>query len=357
MKKKGFTLVELLAVIAILAILVVIALPNILSMFNNAKKSSFETELKSVYTAAEEQWIKDTFSSSGTKVYAHCLSGTCSNEIKLNGRDTLEYYIEFDSKGNVIKYYAKDGSYQYSYSGPGLKKNDIANAELVANLSDDDKISISCSGASGGSIASKYTGTIYVRNEVGAASIGTTLPEPQNAWCVLSSSGEDGCKSETGPWVYDTEENCLEGINGMTGYSCYKGVYYEGGLGYYHKNLSELSDYLYYIKHEVVEDVITSSYLCFRINNTDYCLKGANSSNYESNKSVIMSAESYLTSNGGSCGIEGESYYCRNLNISGSDGGMKYITVNSNGRVNIGNAYGFGCYVSGEDNNGYSLCG
>ena len=38
MSKKGFTLVELLAVIAILAILVIIALPNILKMFNNAKK-------------------------------------------------------------------------------------------------------------------------------------------------------------------------------------------------------------------------------------------------------------------------------------------------------------------------------
>ena len=39
MKKRGFTLVELLAVIAILAILVLISLPNVVGMFNNAKKS------------------------------------------------------------------------------------------------------------------------------------------------------------------------------------------------------------------------------------------------------------------------------------------------------------------------------
>ncbi|UKI58404.1 MAG: prepilin-type N-terminal cleavage/methylation domain-containing protein [Clostridium sp.] len=38
MNKKGFTLVELLAVIAILAILVLVAVPNVLGMFNNAKK-------------------------------------------------------------------------------------------------------------------------------------------------------------------------------------------------------------------------------------------------------------------------------------------------------------------------------
>ena len=43
--KKGFTLVELLAVIAILAILVIIALPNIMGMFNSAKKKSFLNEI------------------------------------------------------------------------------------------------------------------------------------------------------------------------------------------------------------------------------------------------------------------------------------------------------------------------
>ena len=41
MKYKGFTLVELLAVIAILALLVIIALPNVLKMFNQAKKDTF----------------------------------------------------------------------------------------------------------------------------------------------------------------------------------------------------------------------------------------------------------------------------------------------------------------------------
>ena len=35
MKKQGFTLVELLAVIAIMAILVIIALSNVLKMFND----------------------------------------------------------------------------------------------------------------------------------------------------------------------------------------------------------------------------------------------------------------------------------------------------------------------------------
>ena len=60
MSKKGFTLVELLAVIAILAILVIIALPNILKMFNNAKKDIFLTEAKNIYKEVTKKYINET---------------------------------------------------------------------------------------------------------------------------------------------------------------------------------------------------------------------------------------------------------------------------------------------------------
>ena len=51
--KKGFTLIELLAVISILAILIIIALPNIIKMFNEARKGTFETEVKTIYKQAK----------------------------------------------------------------------------------------------------------------------------------------------------------------------------------------------------------------------------------------------------------------------------------------------------------------
>ncbi|HHT38307.1 MAG TPA: type II secretion system protein [Mollicutes bacterium] len=44
--KKGFTLVELLAVIVILAVILAIAIPGISNMTKNAKKSSFEDNVK-----------------------------------------------------------------------------------------------------------------------------------------------------------------------------------------------------------------------------------------------------------------------------------------------------------------------
>ena len=39
MKNKGFTLVELLAVIVILAIIMIIAVPNVTEAMNNSKKN------------------------------------------------------------------------------------------------------------------------------------------------------------------------------------------------------------------------------------------------------------------------------------------------------------------------------
>ena len=53
MKKNGFTLVELLAVIVILAIILVIAVPKISDTINNAKKGSMASSVKMIAAAAE----------------------------------------------------------------------------------------------------------------------------------------------------------------------------------------------------------------------------------------------------------------------------------------------------------------
>ena len=98
---KGFTLVELLAVIAILAILVIIALPNVLKMFNDAKKNSFLTEAKTVYSEAGKKYISDSITSPGNNEHIYCKSKTDSlNLLSLSGRG-INYYIKTDSNGNV----------------------------------------------------------------------------------------------------------------------------------------------------------------------------------------------------------------------------------------------------------------
>ena len=56
LNRKGFTLVELLAVIVILAIVVGIAIPGVTSVINGAKHSAMETALKTAHGFLKKQF-------------------------------------------------------------------------------------------------------------------------------------------------------------------------------------------------------------------------------------------------------------------------------------------------------------
>ncbi len=142
MNKKGFTLVELLAVIAILAILVIIALPNIMSLFNEAKKNSFTTEIKMIVKTAQQQWINDSMYETEYKIYSKCGDG-CKNPLKMSGRKEIDYYIKINKAGNIVKFEATDGTYQYEYVGNDLKIEDIDNVVQISSISQDDILTIS----------------------------------------------------------------------------------------------------------------------------------------------------------------------------------------------------------------------
>ena len=152
MKKRGFTLVELLAVIAILAILVIIALPNIMSLFNEAKKNSFINELKNIHKTVEEQWMNDSLFETNEVTYCRVGGVDCQKAVKLSGRQELDYYIKVNKIGSIVEYYATDGTYQYEYQGLGLKIEDITNVTPIASITDPSKILvITSSGSNGGS--------------------------------------------------------------------------------------------------------------------------------------------------------------------------------------------------------------
>lgn len=55
MNKRGFTLVELLAVIALVAILSGLAIPNVITSVNNSRKASFLLDAKKMITIAESK--------------------------------------------------------------------------------------------------------------------------------------------------------------------------------------------------------------------------------------------------------------------------------------------------------------
>lgn len=119
MKKDGFTLVELLAVIAILAILVIIALPNVINMYNSAKKQTFLTEARTIYKEAQKKYVSDSIS--GNNVNTISSNG---NKLDLTG-NKVDYDIKIDSAGNITDFKAYDGT--YCISG---KFNDISELNI-----------------------------------------------------------------------------------------------------------------------------------------------------------------------------------------------------------------------------------
>ena len=129
MKKKGFTLVELLAVIAILAILVIIALPNVLKMFNDSKKNSFLTEAKTVYSEVSKKYISESMK--GNKLTY--VSSEDDTKLDMTGKK-LQYCVLLNADGSVKSMKVSNGEWIAELSGnkkiTDLKSTDLKNGNL-----------------------------------------------------------------------------------------------------------------------------------------------------------------------------------------------------------------------------------
>ncbi len=124
MKNKGFTLVELLAVIAILAILVIIALPNVLKMFNDAKKNSFLTEAKTVYSEVSKKYISENMK--GNKLTY--ISSEDDTKLEMTGRD-LQYCVLLNADGSVKSMKVSNGEWIAELPS-GKKITDLNSSDL-----------------------------------------------------------------------------------------------------------------------------------------------------------------------------------------------------------------------------------
>ncbi len=150
MKKKGFTLVELLAVIAILAILVIIALPRILAYYKRFKKDSFLIECKEIIDTSKKQWFSAYANRPTAKVYSKCKDGSCSTVLDMSSREALEYYVDVNRWGKVEKVYITDGEFQYIEDNGELLNNIssenttelLEEVQTVANLNEHEIIEI-----------------------------------------------------------------------------------------------------------------------------------------------------------------------------------------------------------------------
>lgn len=124
MKKiKGFTLVELLAVIVILAVILIIAMPRIGDVISNSKKASLEATAKTVASQAEKKLMEK-------EILEDTSSISCSDIVKLNDSDYGACTITFDGNKAKVSITGK-GKFD------GLK---VVNATKDSALAVEDKI-------------------------------------------------------------------------------------------------------------------------------------------------------------------------------------------------------------------------
>lgn len=146
MNKKGFTLVELLAVIVILAVLALVAMPNVTRLMNDSRKNAFITEVENFVTYAQTSYtnsqINGTITNSADESlitgqtfnnasydyycvsYAKLVSGGFIQ--KSNGdnyKGIFEIYMPTNGTSSKTVIYMSNGSYQIN----GLSINKLAN--------------------------------------------------------------------------------------------------------------------------------------------------------------------------------------------------------------------------------------
>ncbi len=135
LNKKGFTLVELLAVIVVLAVIMVIAIPTVIDSMNSAKKSSFAMYGQKMLNAAMSKVQGDALDGKSAKsVYKFSELVASSGQYK--------GYISYTNNTYTVYFYNTD------YIASGANYDDLETWKKA-----------DCSGASVPAVCSKVLGS------------------------------------------------------------------------------------------------------------------------------------------------------------------------------------------------------
>ena len=135
LNKKGFTLVELLAVIVVLAVLVLIATTAVVPRMNRARKEAFKTEVSTIYNAALEYFAMSELTAT---------PATCADYSKLvpdylAAKGLSGYQIKIkkaeDNNGNII-----ENKYDITIDDGKNYRVALTETDLGTNVADTDVV-------------------------------------------------------------------------------------------------------------------------------------------------------------------------------------------------------------------------
>ena len=135
MKKKGFTLVEMLAVITILTIIMIITFPNFSSL-TQTTKSKYEATTRVLLTTAASMYVSNNLNDIESDIASAGTTGYCIPVGKLIAYEYLDSDLK-DKDGNPIslnqcirvKLSTVDGKKKYEYSI--LNTSDVASGDFM----------------------------------------------------------------------------------------------------------------------------------------------------------------------------------------------------------------------------------
>ena len=170
---KGFTLVELLAVIVILAIILVIAVPQIMKTIDEAREGAFSSSAKLIAASAERMYLENETLGITEEI-------SCSDVVETTS-DYSTCTINFTEEGTAVVKLVGAGKFEGKYICGGTRESAVVTYEgcsLVAFTMD----------LNGGSSDTEYETKYEAGSEV-------TLTPPTNEdyafdkWVIVSGEG------------------------------------------------------------------------------------------------------------------------------------------------------------------------
>ena len=127
-RSKGFSLAEMMAVIAVLGILAVLLLPNVINAYKDARKGVLLDEAKSVYAEALNKYATEKAEGKVVSVVTDAENSDDNTyNLDLTNKD-VEYFVRLDGNGEVISLVVIDGDYCIAGRGDFLdsaKRDDV----------------------------------------------------------------------------------------------------------------------------------------------------------------------------------------------------------------------------------------